>query len=153
MLRDHASGHFAFAVLLGLVVAGLGVTGCTGASSPALVTTTPIVATTTASTAPTTTVYTPSAVQKTQDAAGGYLVAAWKAGDRAAALADATPAAVDAVFAQPYPAGGVQARGCSSAVAGPSFCVYRILANGSLLSLSAMAVPGGWIISAAQLES
>jgi hypothetical protein len=149
MLRDRTPRALAVVLVLG----GVGIAGCSGGSSPVAATTVPTLATTTTSVAPTTTVYQPTAPQKTQDAAGAHLVAAWKAADRASASSDATPAAVDAVFAQPFPAGGVQARGCSNAVAGPSFCVYRILANGSLLSLSALAVSGGWIISAARFES
>jgi hypothetical protein len=102
---------------------------------------------TTSSSAPTTTVYQPSAPQPSVDQAGGHLVAAWRAGDRAAALTDATPAAADVVFGQPFPAGGVQARGCANAVAGPSSCIYRILANGNLLDLSVVKVTGGWAVS------
>ncbi|MDQ1391244.1 MAG: hypothetical protein QOF30_221 [Acidimicrobiaceae bacterium] len=145
-------------VLLSLALAAsVGLAGCKGGSgsrsgSVAPTTAAPTVpATTTTSTVPPTTVYRPSAPQPSQDQAGSHLVAAWKAGDRAAALTDATPAAVEAVFAQPFPAGGVQARGCSNAVAGPSSCVYRIFATGGLLELSAVAGSGGgWLISDAR---
>ena len=152
--RSLAAGAGAGAVALALAGGALALSACSSGSSRAVATTVvTAAATTTTTTAPTTTIYQPTAPQPTQDAAGGHLIAAWKAGDRAAALADATPAAVNAVFAQPYPAGGLQARGCSNAVAGPSFCVYRVLANGNLVSLSAVAVTGGWSISAAQIES
>jgi hypothetical protein len=104
-------------------------------------------------TVPPTTVFRPSAPQPSQDQAASRLVAAWKAGDRAAALTDATPTAVDAVFAQPFPAGGVQARGCSNAVAGPSSCIYRILATGALLDLSVTSGPGGWYVSGTRFEA
>jgi hypothetical protein len=132
--------------------------GCHGTSSaappaPAPRETTVAASTTTTSTLPPTTVYQPSAPQPSQDDAGTHLVDAWMAGDRAAALTDATPAAVAALFAQPFPSGGIQARGCSSAVAGPSSCVYRIYDNGNLVDLSAMMVTGGWMISAARFES
>lgn len=143
-------------VAAALALSGLVIGGCNGGTAAVVTTTTVVVATTTtttASTLPPTTVYQPTAPQASQDLAAAHIVAAWKAGDRAAAAADASPAAVAAVFAQPFPAGGVQARGCSSAVAGPSSCIYRILANSNLLSLSAVSVPGGWIISDAQFES
>jgi hypothetical protein len=148
MLRNRVS------VLRAVVVLGLmGLGACTGGAAPTTVATTVPARTTTTSTVPPTTVYQPSAPQASQDQAAAHLVAAWKVGDRAAALTDATPAAVDAVFAQPFPAGGVQARGCSEAVAGPSSCIYRIFATGGLLDLSAVAVSGGWSISDARFEA
>ncbi len=135
----------------------LGVAGCQGASTagPAVSggsnppTTVPVA--TTASTAPPVTVYRASAPQSSQDLAGAHLVAAWKAGDRAVALTDATPAAVDAVFAQRYPAGGLQPRGCSVPVAGPAHCIYR-LPNGTAVALTAENGPGGWFVSMARFE-
>ena len=137
-----------------LAISGLLMGGCNGNSGVvATTTTTVVITTTTTSTVPPTTVYQPTAPQASQDLAAAHIVAAWRAGDRVAAAADASPAAVAAVFAHPFPAGGVQARGCSSAVAGPSSCIYRILANGNLLSLSAVPVSGGWIISDAQFET
>jgi len=98
-------------------------------------------------------VYQPSAPQPSLEQAGNHLVAAWRAADRAAALSDATPTAVDIVFGQPFPAGDVQARGCANAVAGPSSCTYRILANGNLLDLSVVKLPGGWAVSNAVFRS
>ncbi len=136
----------------------LAVSGCHGTNTAAPPVTAPtattaVAPTTTTSALPPTTVYQPSAPQPSQDDAGTHLVDAWMAADRAAALTDATPDAVTALFAQPYPSGGIQARGCSSAVAGPSSCVYRIYDNGNLVDLSAMMVTGGWMISAARFES
>jgi hypothetical protein len=149
--------HNRLSVLLAMGVA-LGFVSCKGslnAVSPTTIApTVPVtVSTTTTSTVPPTTVYRASAPQPSQDQAGAHLVAAWKAGDRAAALTDATPAAVEVVFAQPFPAGGVQARGCASAVAGPSSCIYRILATGGLLDLSAVSASGGWLVSDARFEA
>lgn len=129
---------------------------CTAGSAGSTATTLPITTaapTTTTSTVAPTTVFQPTAPQKTREDAAAHLVAAWRAGDRAAALADASPDAVAAVFAMAYPAGGVQARGCSSAVAGPSSCIYRLFVSNALLSLSAIQAAGGWYISAAQFES
>lgn len=138
-------------LLLGAVL----LAGCnSGSGSVAAPTTVATVgATTSSSSNPTTTVYHPSAPQASLDQAGGHLVAAWRAGDRASALSDATPAAVDVVFAQPFPAGDVQARGCANAVAGPSSCTYRILANGNVLDLSVETVTGGWVVSGAVFRS
>jgi hypothetical protein len=128
--------------------------GCQGSSqgstAPTTVAVTSTVATT--STIPPTTVFQAHAPQPSQDQAGSHLIAAWQAGDRGGALSDATSAAVDVVFAQPFPAGGVQARGCSVPVAGPSTCVYRVVVDGRLLSLTAAAGPGGWFISAARFQ-
>lgn len=139
-----------------VVVAGCGwgIAGCNGGSGSAAPTTVPTTAaaTTTSSTIPPTTVFQPSAPQASQDAAASHLVAAWQAGDRATALTAAAPAAVTALFSQPYPAGGLQARGCSNAVAGPSSCIYRILANGNLIDISVLSGPGGWYASAAVIR-
>lgn len=76
------------------------------------------------------------------------LLAAWKAGDRDAALAIAAPAAVDALFAAEP--GSVQDRGCNQPPADtPVLCVYRTGAGE--LQLRATPVPGGWIVDQAVL--
>jgi hypothetical protein len=142
-------GRIGAAMLAGGFSLGLG--GCNGGGGSAAPTTVPtaVAATTTTSTVPPTTVFAPSAPQASKDAAASHLVASWQAGDRASALTAAAPDAVAALFAQPYPAGGLQARGCSNAVAGPSSCIYRILANGNLVDISVLSGPGGWFASAA----
>jgi hypothetical protein len=158
MFRDRARPGAALALTALVGLAGVaGLAGCQAAKPagapatvPPVVTTLPVATTT--STTPPTTVFNPGAPQPSQDLAGSHLIAAWKAGDRAAALTDATPAAVDAVFAQAYPAGGLQARGCATPVAGPANCIYRVLANGTALSLSAENGPGGWFVAAARFE-
>lgn len=129
--------------------------GCSSSARPAAAPTSAAATTitappTSAAPAPTTTIYSATAPQASPDLAGSHLLAAWRTGDRAAALTAATPAAVDTVFAKPYPAGGVQPRSCAQAVAGPSACVYRV--NSGLLSLDAVAAGGGWIIQAATFE-
>ena len=140
-------------------VGALTLTGCSGGSGKAAATDTTVattvvtVPTTTTSTLPPTTVYQPSAPQASADDASAHLIAAWKSGDRAAALTDATPAAVAALFAKPYPSGGVQFRSCSTAVAGPSDCAYRNYDDDSLIDLSAVSVPGGWMITAASIQT
>lgn len=143
------------------VVGALTQAACSGGTGKASATDTTVATTavtvptttTTTSTLPPTTVYQPSAPQPSADEASGHLISAWMSGDRAAALTDATPAAVSALFAQPYPSGGVQFRSCSTAVAGPSDCTYRNYDNDSLIDLSAVSVPGGWMITAARVQT
>jgi hypothetical protein len=140
-----------------LLAAGALVVGACSASHPprAAPATSTIAATTptTTSTIAPTTVYQPTAPQSSRDAAAAHLIAAWRAGDRAAAAADALPAAVAALFAQAYPPGDVQFRGCSVAAAGPSSCDYRILGTGGLLEVSVVEGTGGWLSQAAQFLS
>ena len=75
-------------------------------------------------------------------------IAAWRAGDRDAALAIALPAAVDALFgADP---GSVEDRGCNQPPPDtPVLCVYRTGAGE--LQLRMVPVPGGWIVEQALL--
>jgi hypothetical protein len=100
----------------------------------------------------TTTAPAPSSPQPSQDQAAAHLIAAWQGGNRGAALAVARPTAVDAVFAQPYPKSGVQARGCSEPVAATSACDYRLLPAGSLLKLSAVQIARGWVVDTVIFE-
>lgn len=122
--------------------------GCASKAQPVAASTTTAPTVSTTSTVPPTTVLQPSAPQPSPDKAGSALIAAWQRGDKAAAQSVAAPAAVAALFAQPYPASGAQSRGCQQAVAGPSVCSYGI-GGTSLLDLAAVAVPGGWIIDTA----
>jgi hypothetical protein len=67
-------------------------------------------------------------------------------------LQDASPAAVSALFAYPYPPAGVQFRGCSSPPGNTaSNCVYRD--GNNLLSLAVSLFPRGWAVTGAALES
>jgi hypothetical protein len=80
------------------------------------------------------------------------IVGAWSEGDRKLALEDATPSAVSALFANAYPPGGPQYRGCSSPPGNqPSICVWR--SGNDLLSLTVSAFPKGWAVTGALLES
>ena len=80
------------------------------------------------------------------------LVEAWGNGSRKTALADASPRAVAALFANPYPAGGPQYRGCSTPPGHvPSSCVFR--SGNDLLSLTTVSFPDGWGVTAALMES
>jgi hypothetical protein len=94
----------------------------------------------------------PPAPEPTASQAAYELVGAWADNDRRAALADASPAAVAALFANPYPPGGPQYRGCSTPPGNaPSSCVFR--SGNDLLSLTTVAFPDGWGVTAAILES
>jgi hypothetical protein len=142
-------------VLLTAAVLALG--GCGSSSRPPATVPTTVTSstvatttTTTTTTVPATTLYQPSAPQPSREAAANHLVAAWRAGDRAAAATGAAPAAVSTVFAHPFPQSGAQFRQCSQAVAGPSFCDYRI--DNGLLDLSVVAVNGGWSVDAATVD-
>jgi hypothetical protein len=80
--------------------------------------------------------------------AAGALIAAWRAGDRDAALAIAVPAAVDALFSTEP--GAVEDRGCNEPPPEtPVLCVYRTDAGELQLRMS--PVPGGWIVEQALL--
>jgi len=94
----------------------------------------------------------PPAPEPTASQAAYELVGAWADNDPKAALADASPAAVAALFANPYPPGGPQYRGCSAPPGNaPSNCVFR--SGNDLLSLTTVAFPDGWGVTAAILES
>jgi hypothetical protein len=94
----------------------------------------------------------PPSPEPTASQAAYELVGAWADNDPKAALADASPAAVAALFANPYPPGGPQYRGCSAPPGNaPSNCVFR--SGNDLLSLTTVAFPDGWGVTAAILES
>jgi hypothetical protein len=102
--------------------------------------------TTTTRAAPTTTTTTtsttappaggPYATFATPDAAATFLIGAWKKGDRGLAAQAATPAAVNALFAQPYPPGGPEHRGCNAGLGGLASCFYRVGQSGLSMQLS-----------------
>jgi|GEM_PF-2327734 len=94
----------------------------------------------------------PSAPQPTISQAAYALVQAWSTGDRALALQDASPSAVTALFSHRYPAGGPQFRGCSTPPGdAPASCVYR--SGNDLLSLTVTLTKGGYVVTAAAMES
>ncbi|HEX9530532.1 MAG TPA: hypothetical protein VF954_05300 [Acidimicrobiales bacterium] len=131
----------------------VGLVACGGGHSPSGVpaTTRPTTTTmaTTAAPAPTTSsVAAVVAGGSSPEDAAGHLLAAWKAGDRAAALTEADRTAVDSLFARPYPSAGFQARGCDQNP-NASNCFYRIGDNG--LNLHTVHAPVGWRVDAAQL--
>ncbi|MBO0748167.1 MAG: hypothetical protein J2O47_07445, partial [Acidimicrobiaceae bacterium] len=87
--------------------------------------------------------------------AADALVSGWAAGNRPAALSVAVPAAVNTLFAVPYPSGNAVFRGCSSAFP-PLVCSYGppALGNGSLFEIYVSQAPaGGWYVSSVVVES
>ena len=85
-----------------------------------------------------------------QEAATAF-VNAWHAGDRAAALAIALPAAVDAVFTAGEP-GSLQNRGCNRPPPDtPVLCVYRT--DVGELQVRTQPRPDGWIVDQAILSA
>ena len=110
----------------------------------------PVTRTTTG--APTSTTWAPSSPAPTPSDSGWALLDAWLGHNRTAALTDATPAAVAALFSYNFPPGGVEYRGCSSPPGNTaSSCVYRD--GNDLLSLTVSLFPHGWAVTGAVLES
>ncbi|HET6964380.1 MAG TPA: hypothetical protein VFH58_06375 [Acidimicrobiales bacterium] len=108
---------------------------------------------TSAATAPPSTVYTPTTPQPSPDSAAGALVNDWSTGNRAAASTVAAPPAVAALFAQPYPAGYIQARGCTDPSANPGTCTYANRESGGLYEIEVTHLPAGWYVSSVSVES
>jgi hypothetical protein len=136
------------AVYLMLVLSPLAA-ACSGGSTPAATSST--TSTSSATSVPTSTTTTLVATTTTLPLhpagspidATRALLAAWKAGDRAAASAVATPPAVESLFAADP--GSVQDRGCNQPPPDtPVLCVYRTGAGE--LQLRASPVPGGWVV-------
>ncbi len=148
------------------VLAVLGTAGLTGgcSSSPARTspptsstTTTTVPATmppsTSRPTSPPTSVYSPARPQPSPDAAALALIQAWAAGDRAAAAAVASPAAVATLLAVPYPAGFIQARGCTDPSVNPGTCTYANRQSGSLYQMQLDRTASGWYVASVTVES
>ena len=135
--------------------------GCSSSNTGAGTATTTVstVRTSTASTPPTTrgvprtTVYAPTHLQTTPDAAAAALIAAWSNGSRATAATGAAPAAVSTLFAQPYPGGALQARGCTAASDNPGTCTYANRQSGSLYEIAVTQVAAGWYVTSVTVES
>ncbi len=104
------------AALIG--IASILASGCAASPKGSGVTTT-----TKPSPSTTTTTGLPATRQPSAEAAATAFVADWAAGNRSAALAFSTPAAVTTLFAVPYPEGLAISRGCSTAFL-PIVCTY-----------------------------
>jgi hypothetical protein len=170
-LREHRGGPSLFktawfwapVALLTLVVAGYAVNAGTGSPGKAVPgTTTPIneprPTTTTGPTVPTTTAppALPPALQPSPDSAAQAFVGRWAVGDRGGAATVATPSAVTALFAAPYPGGGnAQDRGCATSPS-PVVCTFGPYGGANpnlpIYSITVVQAPGGWYVSSAQVE-
>ena len=102
---------------------------------------------------PKTTVSVPTHLQTTPDAAAAALISAWSTGNRATASTGATPSAVAALFAQPYPGNFIQARGCTAASDNPGTCTYANRQSGSLYEIGVTKAGPGWYVSSVTVES
>ncbi|MDE3204915.1 MAG: hypothetical protein KGQ66_11960 [Acidobacteriota bacterium] len=149
-------------VLLGSACSGGGPAASAGpaapSTGPAVASTTPSTtppteSTTTAPvTAPPTTVYTPTAPAGSPDGAAAALVEAWAGANPTQAAATASPAARQALFAVPYPAGGAQARGCTDARTNPGTCTYADVGSGRLYEIGVTHLSSGWYVSSVTIE-
>ncbi len=157
--RGAAGRQLAGMLAVGLAVAA-GLAGCASTSHPSgTAPTSPATSATTTSAPPTsppttatttTAPYQPTAARPSADDAASALLQAWGNGDRTAAGAVASPPAVAALFALPYPGQSVDARGCSGAFS-PEVCSYRD--GNDLIEVAATQVPAGWYVSSVTVES
>ncbi|MBV9660713.1 MAG: hypothetical protein JO337_06110 [Acidimicrobiales bacterium] len=119
-------------------------------ASPRTVSPTTTASSTTASstTASSTTVFAPADPQSSPDRAAARLVAAWAGGNQAEAASVASPLAVATLFSTPYPAGALQARGCTDPTANPGSCTYRNTSTDGIYEITVVDGASGWYVSA-----
>jgi len=79
-------------------------------------------------------------------------VSAWSSVNQALAATVASPAAVSTLFAQTYPAGYLQARGCTSG-ASPATCTYRNTRTNGIYEIEISSGSGGWYVSSVTAET
>ena len=103
-------------------------------------------------TAPPTTGWSATAAQPSPDAAAARLISAWSTGNQALARTVASPTAVSTLFAQPYPAGYLQARGCTTG-ANPGTCTYRNTRTDAIYEIQVTSGGSGWYVSAVTPET
>ena len=120
---------------------------------PTVATTAPPTTARAAPTTPPTTVYAPSSPQPSPDAAAAALVDDWSTGNRSGADAVAAPDAVAALFAQPYPAGYLQSRGCTDPSTNPGTCTYANRETGGLYEIGVTRTGTAWYVSTVNVES
>ena len=112
--------------------------------------------TTSAPAVSTTTVAIPTALKPGAEEAATALVSSWAAGNRAAALTVATPAAVTALFATPYASGLAIDRGCSTSFS-PIVCTFGPPGGASptdpIYQIDVTQAPGGWYVSSVKTEN
>jgi hypothetical protein len=151
-------GLLAAVAVVGGLAAGCGAgsgraAGPASPSSPPAPSTLPTTAPTTVAAAPTTTVYKPAGGQPSPDDAAGRLMAAWGDGNRTEAALVAAPAAIAALFSVPYPAGYLQARGCTDPTTNPGTCTYRNTRTDAIYEVTVVDGPTGWYVSAVTPET
>jgi hypothetical protein len=112
--------------------------------------------TTSAPATTTTTAALPTALKPGAEEAATALVSNWAAGNRAAALTVATPAAVTALFATPYTSGLALDRGCSTSFS-PIVCTFGPPGGASpsdpIYEIDVTQAPGGWYVSSVRSEN
>jgi hypothetical protein len=112
--------------------------------------------TTSAPATTTTTALLPTALKPGAEDAATALVSNWAAGNRAAALTVATPAAVTALFATPYTSGLAIDRGCSTSFS-PIVCTFGPPGGASptdpIFEIDVTQAPGGWYVSSVSTEN
>jgi hypothetical protein len=148
----------AFAILAA-ALAGCGgtVRAATSPSTSAPRPTTPPTVTPTTRHPVPTTAWRATSPQPSPQAAADALVGAWATGNRPAAAAVATPAAVRALFAVRYPGAGLaNSRGCSAAFP-PIVCTYGPPGGGSpgdpVFDVYLRQTPHGWYVSSVMPEN
>lgn len=65
----------------------------------------------------------------------------------------AAPAAVAAVFGQPYPYSYIQSRGCTDPGTNPGTCTYANRQSGALYEIGVTRTGGGWYVSSVSVEN
>lgn len=80
-------------------------------------------------------------------------MAAWGDGNRTEAAQIASPAAIAALFAVPYPAGYLQSRGCTDPSTNPGTCTYRNTRTDGIYEITVIESPSGWYVSAVTPET
>jgi hypothetical protein len=127
-----------------------------GSAAPSTAGAAPITPAPTARSGSTTTTFIPTAPQDSASDASIQLVYAWSSGNRALADAVASPAAVSALFAVPYPGQGLAlSRGCSVAFP-PLVCTYGppggASPEDSIYQLYVSQTSKGWYVSSVSVE-
>jgi hypothetical protein len=84
------------------------------------------------------------------------LISAWAEGNKTAALAVATPSAVESLFAYPYPSGSAVFRGCTVSFP-PLVCTFGAPGGGNpnaaIIEVSVTQIAAGWYDSAVDVET
>jgi hypothetical protein len=144
-------------VAVSVMVSACGAGGSAPTTTSTTSTTVPTpAATTTVAPSTTTTVGLPPSPQASDQQASEDLITAWAEGNKAAALAVATPSAVASLFAFPYPAGNAVFRGCTVSFP-PLICTFGAPGGGNpnaaIIEVSVTEIAAGWYDSAVEVET